>query len=120
MPDEVPTVAELERLAATPNQYVCASVLARVCRHALALEAEVARLRQLPDLTDALDTLRPSDLHRRVVGYMDYLLAEVARLRRQVEDSEWKTSVPDDQLPRLSDLRGLLKHEVHEDDGDSE
>jgi hypothetical protein len=87
MPDEVPTVAELERLAATPNQYVCASVLARVCRHALALEAEVARLRQ------------------------------------QVEDNDLEPPappVPDDQLPRLSDLRGLLKHEVHEDDGDSE
>jgi hypothetical protein len=53
MPEEVLTVPELERLAATaeldPQNEVHSvrnSVFARVCRHALALEAEVARLRR--------------------------------------------------------------------------
>jgi hypothetical protein len=55
MPEEVLTVAELERLAAQVEGYASQpelaynywfAALARVCRHALALEAEVARLRR--------------------------------------------------------------------------
>jgi hypothetical protein len=53
MSEEPLTVAQLERLATTAEGYATAgghtfwfATVARVCRHALALEAEVARLRR--------------------------------------------------------------------------
>lgn len=210
MPDDVLTVAELERLLAQaqqdlqsfPNGHPCLlDTLARVCRHALTQEAEVARLRwqieghagqiaaqaeviarraEKPDRprrvclcgstrfkqqfieanyretmagrivltvgwfshTDAhvyspteaekddLDKLHLAkiDLADEVLvinvgGYIgDSTRREIQHalsLGKPVRYLSGEQQVADDQLPRLTDLRGLLKHEVHEDDGDA-
>jgi hypothetical protein len=91
MSDEVLTVAQLERLSAQAEEYaeccretinwptlpVWFTTLARVCRHALALEAEVDRLQQLR-LGAANEAQNCRDENTR-------LCREVACLRRQVE-----------------------------------
>jgi hypothetical protein len=96
MPEDVLTSAELERLLAEIEAFAPSPAnwwhgkLLRVCRHALALEAEVDRLQQLRlgAANEAQDRL--SETVR--------LRAEIACLRRQVE---------------------AQRHEVHEDDGDA-
>jgi hypothetical protein len=121
------SVAELERLAVRAERDVevyvwadwCRNVtLARVCRHALALEAEVARLRgacvtmqheiqqtlgkalgypaAYPDVSTADDGAVVVGEH--IAETLALEAAEtIARLRRQVE---------------------ARRHEVHEDDGE--
>jgi hypothetical protein len=107
MSDEVLSVAELERLATTAEGYATAgshtfwfATVARVCRHALALEAEVARLRgeqaQLRCVFcgHAVSCLDP-DAGAKMAGHI--------------------MSCPD----RLRWLVEAYRHEVHEDDGDA-
>jgi hypothetical protein len=114
MPDQPLTVAELELLMTQAEQMAAhyrqtgeapsrfidwPGTLARVCRHALALEAEIARLHQLR-LGAANEAQECRDentrLRRQIEGHCDRIAAQAALLARRAE-----------------------RHEIHEDDGDA-
>jgi hypothetical protein len=134
MPDEVLTVAELERLATTAEGYATAgghtfwfATVARVCRHALALHKAIAEHHgQRADDRCWLDNdrlyaaagLPPADVR---VGDQEAMLANCRRyIQRCTEGGGWPSYAElEAEIARLRRQVEAQRHEVHEDDGDA-